>query len=329
MRIITFAQALVEAQREEMERSDRVFIMGEDVGYSGGTFGATIGLWEKFGPERVRDTPISEAAIMGAGVGAAIAGMHPVIDMQYLEFLPYVDALVNLAAKLHLMSGGQICVPVVLRGPLGAKGGNGAQHSQYFESWFVNTPGLIVAMPSTPYDAKGLLKTAIRGQNPVVFIEDKTIYFTQGDVPAEEYTLPFGQAEVKRAGKDVTIVATGITVGRALKAAAILAKEGIQAEVVDPRTLVPLDIETILRSVRKTHHVVVAHQAPKTGGFGAEIAAQIQELEFDELDAPIVRVAGLDVPAPYNVELEKKANVYEEDIIAGVHQVLEGVQLRK
>jgi len=326
MRNITFAQALVEAQREEMERDESVFIMGEDVGYSGGTFGATLGLWEKFGSERVRDTPISEAAIMGAGVGAALAGMHPVIDMQYLEFLPYMDALVNLAAKLHLMSGGQICIPVVLRGPLGAKGGNGAQHSQYFESWFVNTPGLYVAMPSTPYDAKGLLKSAIRGKNPVVFIEDKTIYFTQGEVPEEEYTVPFGQADIKRIGKDVTIVATGITIGRALKAARILSKEGIEAEVVDPCTLIPLDIETILQSVRKTHHVVVAHQAPKTGGFGAEVVAQIQELAFDELDAPVIRVAGLDVPAPYNVELEKKANVYEDDIINGVRLVLEKAQ---
>ena len=322
MRTITFVEALIEAQREEMERNPRVFIMGEDVGYSGGAFEATHGLWEQFGGERVRDTPISEAAIMGAGVGAAIAGMHPVIEMQYMEFLPYVDALVNLAAKLHLMSGGQITVPLVLRGPMGAKGGNGAQHSQYFESWFVNTPGLYVVMPATPYDAKGLLKTAIRSQNPVVFIEDKTIYFNQGEVPEEEYTIPFGQAEIKRPGKDVTLIATGITVGRALKAALMLSREGIDVEVVDPRTLVPLDIQTILTSVRKTHRVVVAHQAPKTGGFAAEIAAQIQELAFDELDAPIVRVAGLDVPAPYNVELEKKANVYEEDIVAGVKQVM-------
>jgi acetoin:2,6-dichlorophenolindophenol oxidoreductase subunit beta len=322
MRTKTFAQALVEAQREEMESNEGVFIMGEDVGYSGGTFGATLGLWKQFGSERVRDTPISEAAIMGAAVGAAMAGMRPVIDMQYLEFLPYIDALVNVAAKLHLMSGGQVSVPVVLRGPLGAKGGNGAQHSQYFESWFVNTPGLYVVMPSTPCDAKGLLKTAIRGKNPVVFVEDKTIYFTQGDVPEEEFTIPFGKADIKREGKDVTIVATGITVGRALKAARLLSQEGIEVEVVDPRTLAPLDIATILQSVRKTHHVVVAHQAPKTGGFGAEIVAQIQELGFDELDAPIVRVAGVDAPAPYNVQLEKKANVYEEDIISGVHQVL-------
>jgi acetoin:2,6-dichlorophenolindophenol oxidoreductase subunit beta len=323
MRTITFVEALIEAQREEMERNPRVFIMGEDVGYSGGAFNATHGLWEQFGGERVRDTPISEAAIMGAGVGAAIAGMHPVIEMQYMEFLPYVDALVNLAAKLHLMSGGQISVPLVLRGPMGAKGGNGAQHSQYFESWFVNTPGLYIAMPATPYDAKGLLKTAIRSNNPVVFIEEKTIYFTQGEVPEEEYTLPFGQADIKRPGKDVTLVATGLTIGRALKAALSLSKEGIEVEVIDPLTLVPLDIQTILASVRKTHRVVVAHQAPKTGGFGAEIAAQIQELAFDELDAPIVRVAGLDVPAPYNVELEKKANVYEEDIVDGIRKVME------
>jgi pyruvate/2-oxoglutarate/acetoin dehydrogenase E1 component len=322
MRIITFAQALIEAQKEEMERDEHVFIMGEDIGCSGGTFGATRGLWEEFGSERVRDTPISEAAIMGAGIGAALAGMHPVIDMQYLEFLPYIDALVNVAAKVHLMSGGQACAPVVLRGSFGAKGGNGAQHSQYFESWFIHTPGLIVVMPSTPYDAKGLLKTAIRGSNPVVFIEDKTIYFTQGDVPTEEYLIPFGKADIKRTGNDVTIVSTGITVGRALKAADILSKEGTQVEVVDPRTLVPLDLDTILQSVGRTHHVVVAHQAPKTGGFGAEVIAQIQEHGFDELDAPIVRVTGLDVPAPYNVELEKKANVYEEDIVAGVRTVL-------
>ena len=322
MRTISFGQALVEAQREEMEHDDTVFIMGEDIGYSGGAFGATAGLWEQFGPVRVRDTPISEAAIMGAGVGAAIAGMRPIIEMQYLEFLPYIDALVNLAAKLYCMSGGQVWVPLVLRGPLGAKGGNGAQHTQDFEAWFMHTPGLLVAMPSTPYDAKGLLKTAIRNDNPVVFIENKTIYFTLGEVPEEEYTIPFGQADVKRTGKYVTIVATGITVGRALKAARILAEEGIDVEVIDPRTLVPLDMDTIIKSVRKTLHAVVAHQAPKTGGVGAEIVAQIQEQAFDYLDAPIKRIAGLDTPAPYNVELEKKALVYEDDIVDGVRQVL-------
>ena len=322
MRTISFVEALVEAQKEEMERNESVFIMGEDAGYSGGAFGATVGLWERFGPERVRDTPISEAAIMGAAVGAAMAGMRPVVEMQYMEFMPYIDALVNLAAKIHLMSGGQIRVPLVLRGPLGAKGGNGAQHTQNFESWFVHTPGLLVAMPSTPYDAKGLLKTAIRDDNPVVFIEHKIIYFSIGEVPDGEYTIPFGEAEVKRQGRDVTIVATGITVGRALKAARVLADEGIDVEVIDPRTLVPLDMDTIVRSLRKTHRLVVAHQAPKRGGFGAEIAAQVQELAFDELDAPVQRVAGLDTPAPYNVELEKKALVYEDDIIEGVRQVL-------
>jgi len=322
MRTISFVDALVEAQKEEMDRDESVFIMGEDAGYSGGAFGATAGLWERFGPERVRDTPISEAAIMGAAVGAAIAGTRPVVEMQYMEFIPYMDALVNLAAKLHLMSGGQVRVPLVLRGPLGAKGANGAQHTQNFEAWFVHTPGLLVAMPSTPYDAKGLLKTAIRDDNPVVFIEDKIIYFQLGEVPEDEYTIPFGQADIKRRGRDVTIIAMGITVGRALKAARLLASEGIEAEVIDPRTLVPLDIATLISSVRRTHHVVVAHQAPKTGGMGAEIAAQLQELAFDELDAPIVRVAGLDTPAPYYVGLEKLAMVYEEDIIAGVRRVL-------
>jgi acetoin:2,6-dichlorophenolindophenol oxidoreductase subunit beta len=322
VRSITFAEALIEAQREEMRRDAGVFLIGEDIGYSNGSFGATAGLWREFGAQRVIDTPISEAAIMGAATGAAIAGMRPVVEMMYLEFLPYLDALVNLVAKLHLMSGGQITVPLVLRGPMGAKSGNGAQHSQYFESWFASMPGLLVAMPALPYDAKGLLKTAIRDDNPVVFIEDKTSYFLQGEVPEEEYTLPFGQADVKRPGRQVTLVATGITVPRALRAARRLAEEGIEVEVIDPRTLVPLDLETIVRSLRKTHRLVVAHQAPKTCGFGAEIVALVQEVAFDELDAPIVRVAGLDVPAPYNLELEKKAMVQEDDIRAGVRQAL-------
>lgn len=322
MRTISFVEALVEAQREEMERDASVFIMGEDAGYSGGAFGATTGLQARFGPERVRDTPISEAAIMGAAVGAAMAGMRPVVEMQYMEFLPYIDALTNLAAKSHLMSGGQVRVPLVLRGPLGAKGGNGAQHTQNIEAWFIHTPGLYVVMPSTPYDAKGLLKSAIRDDNPVVFIEEKTIYFRLGEVAEEEYTVPLGRADIKRPGKDVTLIATGITVVRALKAARQLAEEGIEVEVVDPRSLVPLDVETIFHSLRKTHRLVVAHQAPKTGGFGAEIAALAQELAFDDLDAPVVRVCGLDCPAPFNVDLEKKAMVHEEDIVAGIRRVL-------
>jgi len=259
---------------------------------------------------------------MGAAIGAAITGMRPVVEMMYLEFLPYMDALVNLAAKLHLMSGGQVRVPLVVRGPLGAKGGNGAQHSQNFEAWFVHTPGLLVVMPSTPYDAKGLLKTAIRDDNPVVFIEEKSIYFVRGEVAETDCCIPFGQADVKRPGRDVTVVATGITVGRALRAAQRLSEEGIEAEVIDPRTLVPLDMDTIVASLRKTHRIVVAHQAPKTGGFGAELAARIQEEAFDELDAPVVRVAGLNTPLPYDVGLEKKALVYEDDIVAGVRQVL-------
>jgi pyruvate/2-oxoglutarate/acetoin dehydrogenase E1 component len=324
MRIATFSQAIAEAQKEEMQRDPNVFVMGEDIGYSGGSFGATAGLWDMFGNERVRDTPISESVIMGAAVGAAFAGMRPIVEMQYLEFLPYIDPLVNLAAKVHFMSGGQVRIPLVLRGPQGAKGGNGAQHTQNLEAWFGNTPGLRVVMPSSPYDAKGLLKSAIRDDNPVVFIEDKAIYFTQGEVPEDEYTLPLGVAEVKREGTDITIVATGITVLRAMKAARLLASDGIQAEVIDPRTLAPLDIDAIIRSVRKTHRVIVAHQAPRTCGFGAEIVAQIQELAFDSLDSPIARVAGLDTPAPYNVQLERKAMVWEEHIVAAVQDVLVG-----
>jgi pyruvate/2-oxoglutarate/acetoin dehydrogenase E1 component len=322
MRTVTFSQAIADAQREEMDRDSGVFVMGEDVGYSGGSFGATAGLWAKFGGERVRDTPISESAIMGAAVGAAFAGMRPVVEMQYLEFLPYIDALANLAAKICLMSGGQAPIPLVLRGPLGAKGGNGAQHSQNIEAWYVNTPGLVVVMPSTPADAKGLLKSAIRNDNPVVFVEDKAIYFTQGEIPDGDHLVPIGKADIKRTGSDVTIIATGITVLRAIRAARLLARDGVEAEVVDPRSLVPLDIETIVTSVKKTHRVVVAHQAPRTGGYGAEVAAQVQELAFDYLDGPVVRVAGLDVATPYNLELEKQAMVWEDDIVEGVRTAL-------
>ena len=322
MKTITFSRAIAEAQAEEMARDERVFVIGEDVGRLGGGFGATEGLRDQFGPERVIDAPISEAAIEGVGIGAAFAGMRPIVEIQYIDFLAYIDPLVNHAAKFRYMSGGQVRLPLVTRLPNGCKGGNSATHSQSLEAWFMHVPGFLVAMPSTPYDAKGLLKTAIRDDNPVVFIEDIRAYFTQGEIPEEEYTIPFGQADIKRQGKDVTVVALGYMVSRALIAARQLADEGIDVEVVDPRTLNPLDITTIVDSVKRTGRLVTVHQAWRTCGVGAEIAIQVVEKAFDYLDAPIERVAGLDTPAPYYTKLEDLVYPAPDDIAAAVRKVL-------
>lgn len=323
MRRITFAQAIAEAQAEEMARDQSVFVIGEDVGKQSGAFGQTEGLCERFGDERVIATPISEAAIEGIGVGAAFAGMRPIVEQQYVDFLAYIDPLINHVAKFRFLSGGKVTLPMVTRLPNGAKGGNSATHSQSLESLFMHIPGLLVVYPSTPYDAKGLLKTAIRDDNPVVFIEDIKGYFRQGEVPEDEYLIPFGQADIKREGKDVTVVALGYMVSRALLAAKQLSEEdGIEAEVVDPCTLNPLDIETIVESVKKTGHLVIVHQAWRTCGVGAEIAAQVMEKAFDSLDAPIERVCGLDTPAPYYIPLEDLVYPVAEDIVTGVRKLL-------
>lgn len=315
MKAMTMASAIAEAQAEEMARDERVLVLGEDVGKMGGVFYATEGLFERFGPNRVIDMPISEAGIVGTAIGAALSGMRPVAEIQYIEFLGYMDPLINHAAKFHYMSRNQIRLPMVVRLPNGGKLGNAAPHSQYLEAWFMHTPGLRIAMPSNPADAKGLLKTAIRDDNPVLIIEDKLLYLRSGEVADGDATIPFGKASVVRSGSDLTVVALGWTVTRALAAAIELENKGIDTEVIDPRTLNPLDMPTIIASVKKTGNVIVAHQACRTGGVGAELSARITEETFDYLDAPVVRVAGLDCPIPYNINQEKLASPDVKDIV--------------
>jgi pyruvate dehydrogenase E1 component beta subunit len=326
MRELSYLEAVREALRQEMQRDERVFIIGEDVGVYGGAFGVTLGLVEEFGEERVMDTPISELGIAGAITGAALVGMRPVGEIMFMDFTTIaMEQLVNQAAKMRFMFGGTIEVPFVLRTPAGSGTGAAAQHSQSLENWFVHVPGLKVVMPSTPYDVKGLLLSSIRDDNPVIFVEHKLLYKTKGPVPEEPYTIPLGTAEVKREGRDLTIVATSIMVKRSLEAAEQLAQEGIEAEVVDPRTLKPLDEETIVRSVTKTGRVLIVHEACKTGGYGGELAAVIAGSEaFDYLDAPIIRLAGRDIPIPYNPNLEYHTVPQVENIIEAARQLAQG-----
>ncbi len=317
MREITYLEAIREAMTQEMERDSRVFMIGEDIGEYGGAFQVSYGMLEKFGPERILDTPITELALTGAATGAALIGMRPIAEIMFMDFTTLAsEQLVNQAAKLRFMFGGQSTVPMVLRTPAGSGTGAAEHHSQSFENWFVHVPGLKVVMPTTPYDVKGLLVSAIRDDNPVVFIEHKLLYKTKGDVPEELYEIPLGKADVKREGKDLTIVATAIMVQRSLQAAEELAKEGIDIEVVDPRTLRPLDTETIVNSVKKTGKVLIVHEAVKTGGFGGELAGIIAESEaFGYLDAPILRLAGREVPIPYNRNLEYNSVPQVENIV--------------
>jgi 2-oxoisovalerate dehydrogenase E1 component len=319
MREITMAQALNEALHQEMEHDDDVFIMGEDVGLIGGIFQVTSGLRDRFGIDRVRDTPISEPTFLGAGVGAAIAGLRPIVEIQIWDFIAMtMDQIVNQAAKFRFMLGGKPTVPVVIRGPQGGGIRLAAQHSQSLEAWFVHVPGLVVIAPSNPYDAKGLLAAAIREDNPVIFLEHKALYAMKGFVPTERYLLPIGKASIRRAGTDVTVVSTQAMVSRALSAADELAKDGVSVEVIDPRTLVPLDEATILASVRKTSRVVIVHEAVKRGGFGAELAALVAEKAIDDLDAPIVRLGARAVPMPYNDSLERATIPNQEDIVTAI-----------
>ena len=316
MRQISFAEALNEALREEMRREPCIFVMGEDVGRMGGLFKVTKGLLEEFGADRVIDTPISEAAIAGAGVGSALVGARPVIEFQFLDFITLgMDQIVNHAAKLRYMTGGTVAVPLVLRAPVCGGVGLGAQHSQSLEAWFVHVPGLRVVMPSTPADAKGLLKSAIRDDNPVLFLEHRLLYSQIGPVPEVDYAIPMGSADVKRIGSDLTIAATGRTVSLSLGAAEKLAEEGIDVEVIDPRTLKPLDTAMILESVRKTNRLVVVNDGWRTCGFAAELMAVVVEECFFELDAPIQRVCSRDVPMPTAPALQKVVMVSEEDIL--------------
>jgi len=316
IRKISYAEALNEALHEEMRRDALVFVMGEDVGKMGGVFNVTQGRLEAFGPQRVIDTPISEAAIAGAGVGSALVGARPVIEFQFIDFMTIaMDQIVNHAAKLRYMTGGMASLPLVVRAPVCGGIGLGAQHSQSLEAWFVHVPGLKVVMPSRPADAKGLLKSAIRDNNPVLFLEHRLLYAQTGPVPEEtEYLIPRGVAEVKRAGLDVTLVAPGRTVPLALAAAAGLAAEGIEAEVIDPRTLKPLDAATIVASVKKTNRLVVVNDGWRTGGYAAELMAVVMEQSFYDLDAPIQRVCAKDAPMPVAPSLQNAVMVSEAEI---------------
>jgi pyruvate dehydrogenase E1 component alpha subunit len=323
MRKIRFRQAIQEALREEMQRDPNVFVMGEDVGLYGGAYGATRGLYEEFGPERVRDTPISEAVIGGAAVGTAMCGMRPVAEIMYVDFTPLaMDQIANQGAKNRYMFGGKTTVPMVVRTEGGAGRSIAAHHSQSLEALWVHFPGIYVVMPSTPYDAKGLLKAAIRDDNPCMFIEHKMLYGVEGYVPDEDYVIPFGVADVKSEGSDVTVVTYSRMVHRALEAAKRLAEEGIGVEVIDLRTLKPLDMETVAGSVRKTGRVVGVTEAYETGSFVSELIARIQEEQFDWLDAPVVRICAADVPVPMSEPLEDAAIPGVETIIAGISRVL-------
>ena len=326
MREITYAEAIREALSEEMRADPNVFMLGEDIGVYGGAFGVTKGMFQEFGGERIRDTPLSEHAITGAAAGAAMGGMRPVVEIMFSDFLTIaMEQLANQAAKAHFQFGGQISVPMVLRTAGGSGTGAAEQHSQSLEAWVCHVPGLKVVIPSTPYDAKGLLKTAIRDANPVVFIEQKLLYRTKGPVPepSEEYTIPLGAADIKRPGRDLTIVTWGRMVQRCLEAAGKLAGDGIEAEVIDIRSLVPLDKACIIQSVKRTGRAMIVHEAVQTAGYGGEIAAVIADSEaFFHLDAPIRRVAGLDVPIPYNPVLEANVVPTLDKVVAAARDLV-------
>ncbi|MGE5586425.1 MAG: alpha-ketoacid dehydrogenase subunit beta [Bacillota bacterium] len=322
MREITFSQATLEAMAEEMRRDSTVFVLGEDIARQGGIFGQFKGLPQEFGYERVLDTPISETAIVGSAVGAALTGMRPVADMHFADFVTCaMDEIANQAAKIRYMFGGQARLPLVVRAPDGVIKSAAAQHSQSLEAWFLHVPGLKVVIPSTPYDAKGLLKAAIRDDDPVLYFEHKALFAMKGPVPEEEYIVPIGKADVKRPGGDVTCVTYSVMVHRALEAADELARDGIEVEVVDLRTLVPMDIDTVVQSVKKTKKVVVAHEACRRGGAGAEIAATITEEAFDYLDAPVVRVGTMDVPIPFSPPLEARVVPRKKEIVEAVRRI--------
>lgn len=313
---ISYLEAIRQALWQEMKRDERVFLLGEDIGRYGGAFGVTHGMLDEFGEERVRETPISEATIIATAIGASLLGMRPVAEIMFMDFiLLALDQIANQAAKMHFMFGGRTSVPMVIRMPGGSGTGAASQHSQSLESVLMHFPGLIVVNPSTPYDAKGLLLASIRNPNPVCFVEHKVLYKTKGEVPEGDYTLPIGVAEVKRTGRDITVVANNIMVIKTLHVAEKLAQEGIEVEVIDPRTLLPLDTETIINSVRKTGRLLIVHEACQTGGWAGEvIASVVGSPAFDYLDTPVRRLGGKDIPIPYNRGLEKFAIPQEAEI---------------
>lgn len=313
---LTYREAIRQTLREALQEDERVFLIGEDIGAYGGAYGVTKGLLGEFGEERVKDSPIAESVLVGAGIGAAMAGLRPIVEIMTINFsLLASDQIINVAAKVHYMSGGQVAVPLIIRTVSGGGSQLAATHSQCLEGWYAQVPGLKVVAPATPYDARGLLKTALRDNNPVMFVEHSLLYGQKGPVPEEDYAVPFGQADIKREGKDVTIVAYLRMVHVALQAAEELAKEGIDAEVVDLRCLRPFDRDTVTASVEKTHRAVVIDEGWMTGAFGAEVASSIMTDAFDDLDAPVARVAGKEVPIPYNRELEQVAIPGPQDVI--------------
>ncbi|MCP4168466.1 MAG: alpha-ketoacid dehydrogenase subunit beta [Chloroflexi bacterium] len=320
MREITYSLAIKEALIEEMERDPNILLLGEDIGVYGGVFKVTEGLLDRFGPERVVETPISEAGFVGAAIGMAMTGKRPLVEIMFADFTWVAsDQIFNQAAKMSFMSGGRVSVPMVIRTQQGGGRGNAAQHSQSLEAIFTHMPGVKVAIPSTPYDVKGMLKSALRDDNPVVVIEHKLLYGTKGQVPVEDYTVPLGKAAVRRPGDDVTLVSLSRTMHLALEAAEEAAEEGIDVEAIDLRSLVPMDVDAIVNSVKKTNRLVVAHESHRRLGIGAEIAALIQERAFDYLDAPIERVGAMDIPIPYS-------QVLEDEALPGTRHILEALR---
>ena len=323
---ISYLEAIRQALWQEMKRDERVFLLGEDIGRYGGAFGLTFGMLDEFGPERVRETPISEAAIVATAIGAALLDMRPVAELMFMDFvLLALDQIANQAAKMRFMFGGRTTVPMVIRMPSGSGAGAAAQHSQSLESVLMHFPGLIVLNPSTPYDAKGLMLAAIRNPNPVCFVEHKVLYKIKGEVPEEDYTIPIGVAEIKRSGRDITVVANNVMVMKSLNVAEQLSKEGIEVEVIDPRTLLPLDTQTIIDSVARTGRLLVVHEACQTGGWAGEvIAAVVGSPAFDYIDAPVRRLGGKDIPIPYNRGLERIAIPQEGDIEQEIRALVGG-----
>lgn len=322
MREITFVAAIREALRNELLQDNNIFLMGEGIGPHGSAFKQTLGLWQEFGDERVRDTPISESAFTGLAVGAAACGLRPVVDLMWIDFFAVaMDQIINEAAKLKYMSGGTLKVPLVLRANCGALNSNGPHHSQSLHAWFMHIPGLKVIMPSTPYDAKGLLISAIRDDSPVIYLEHKALYNLRGDVPEEEYSVPIGKATIRQEGKDLTIAASGLMVKRALEAANIIRRDGISIEVIDLRSLAPLDEEKILESIKKTGHLIVVDEGYKPCGLGAEISALVADRGFDYLDAPIKRVTSLHSPIGFSPVLEKYIVPDSDRIITAIKEI--------
>lgn len=323
MREIQFREAICEAMSEEMRRDEAIYLMGEEVAEYNGAYKASKGMLDEFGPERVVDTPISESGFSGVGIGSAMVGARPIIEYMTFNFsLVGIDQIINNASKIRQMSGGQFNIPIVFRGPTASAGQLAATHSQAFENWYANTPGLKVVVPSNPYDAKGLLKTAIRDDDPVIFMESEQMYGDKGEVPEEEYLIPIGKADIKREGTDVTIVSFGKIIKEAYKAAEKLAEEDISCEIIDLRTVRPMDHETILNSVKKTNRIVILEEAWPFGSIASEITYQVQSKAFDYLDAPIQRITTADTPAPYSPVLLKEWLPNSEDVIKAVHKVM-------